>query len=201
MAPATRCGDHRPMSEPRAIGPCPICDGCPTVLVAISHPLMRMLTLQVLGQEHGCWSALPCEADLSDTLERLAPDLAVVDAAAFPRCCEGRDRCYPRRRVIVVGPEPDPAYRAAALRRGAGGWVARDHIAEDLSSTMRATLGCHHGPCPDRSSGRVGGAPQSGSVGGPDDRGAAQADHRAIERGPSWQTSCSPTGRRSSPSS
>jgi DNA-binding NarL/FixJ family response regulator len=136
------------MNESRATGSCRICDGCPSVLVAISHPDMRRLTLDVLTREHGCWSAAPLQGELRDALERLAPDLAVVDAAAFPACCNESSRSYPSCRVIVVGPEPDPAYREAALRLGAGGWVARDHIADDLTSTMRVALGCPHGPCP-----------------------------------------------------
>ena len=35
-----------------------------------------------------------------------------------------------------------------ALSDGAGGWVARDDVAERLSAEMRTALGCIHEPCP-----------------------------------------------------
>ena len=53
-------------------------------------------------------------------------------------------RTLPPERVIVVGPEPDRAYRARALALGAGGWVCRDHVGEELIAAMRAALGCRH---------------------------------------------------------
>ena len=40
------------------------------------------------------------------------------------------------------------AYMAAAMRHGAGGWVARDDVADRLSFEMRRALGCIHEPCP-----------------------------------------------------
>ncbi|HVT75879.1 MAG TPA: hypothetical protein VHD87_02530 [Acidimicrobiales bacterium] len=127
---------------------CPVCATCPCVLIAVVHPVMRRLILDLLDREHGCWRASLLEGDLSAVLRETKPDLVVVDGADFPRCCRDQLADYPCNRVVVIGPEPDRAYKAAALRHGAGAWVARDDVGERLSAEMRHALGCHHGPCP-----------------------------------------------------
>lgn len=66
---------------------------------------------------------------------------------------------FPHQRIVVAGREPDSAYMQAATGDGAGGWVARDDVAERLSAEMRTALGCTHGPCPP--SQRVGGGIES----------------------------------------
>lgn len=131
---------------------CPVCAGTPTVLVAVAHPAVRQLTVELLEREHGCWhvQALAVRSDLARALTIAPPDLVVVDAADFPRCCRDALDSFPPDRVIVVGPEPDPAYERAARRAGAGAWLARDRVAEDLSAGMRAALGCAHVRCPDQ---------------------------------------------------
>ena len=126
-----------------------MCDGSPTVVVAIRHPVMRRWSGELLASEHGCWTvAQPAAGEmLADAIERTRPALVVVDAVDFPACCQAALRALPPERVIVVGPEPDRAYRARALALGAGGWVCRDHVGEELSGAMRAALGCRHHPC------------------------------------------------------
>lgn len=127
---------------------CPVCDATPRVLVAIIHPAMRRLILELLEREHGCWEARAVDTDLAAAIRDQAPDLVIIDSSAFPECCCQNVDGFPRDRVVVVGPEPDAAYMAAALRDGAGGWLARDDVAERLSTEMRGALGCVHGPCP-----------------------------------------------------
>lgn len=127
---------------------CPVCDGTPLVLVAIEHPAMQRMILELLQREHGCWNVRLPDQSLAAAMLCLAPDLVIVDSAAFPRCCRDRGGDYPCDRVVVVGPEPDAAYMAAAFRNGAGGWVARDDVADRLSFEMRRALGCIHEPCP-----------------------------------------------------
>jgi DNA-binding NarL/FixJ family response regulator len=127
---------------------CPVCDNSPRVLIAITHPAMRRLILELLDREHGCWQACLLDRELDAAMHGLKPDLVIIDGAAFPHCCYGQPDGYPRDRIVVVGPEPDTAYMTAALRNGAGGWVARDDIADRLSAEMRRALGCIHGPCP-----------------------------------------------------
>lgn len=139
---------------------CPVCDGSPTVLVGIRHPVMRRWTIELLGTEHGCWSvAQPRPGELLvDAIERSRPELVVVDSADFPACCRAALDALAPERVIVIGPEPDPAFRHHALSNGAGGWVPRDHIGEELSAAMRAALGCCHQPCPPSTAGQPAGS-------------------------------------------
>ena len=111
---------------------------------------MRRWTIDLLDAEHGCWTAeqpRPGEF-LADAIQRTRPALIVVDSADFPACCQAALAAVPLGRVIVIGPEPDAAYRRLALSHGAGGWVCRDHVGEELSTVMRAALGCRHRPCP-----------------------------------------------------
>ena len=126
-----------------------MCDGVPTVLVAIRHPVMRRWTGELLAHEHGCWAVVQPRAGemVVDAIDRARPDLVIVDSVDFPACCQAALRALPSGRVIVIGPEPDRAYRSRALALGAGGWVCRDHVGEELSGAMRAALGCRHGPC------------------------------------------------------
>lgn len=153
-------GDHRHNGEHSAavalppaaasIEACPVCDGNPRVLVAIRHPAMRRFTRELLERDHGCWvaTAAGLEEPLELALARSHPDLLVVDAADFPNCCRAALERFPSDRVIVVGPEPDQSYRHAALAAGAGGWLPRERVDQDLGRAMRAALGCHHDPCP-----------------------------------------------------
>lgn len=146
---------------------CPVCDRQPLVLVGIRHRVMRAWTVELLDREHGCWRAAeprPGEP-LAAAIERLGPDLVVVDDADFPGCCRAALEALPADRVMVVGPEPEATYREHALARGAGGWVCRDDVGERLSAVMRTRLGCRHEPCPPAGGARPM-ATTAGSTGG-----------------------------------
>lgn len=147
---------------------CQVCAGTPTVLVAIAHRTLRELTVELLERDHGCWQvrALAQAAALGRVLAEAPPDLVVIDAADFPRCCRDVLDGFPPERVVVVGPEPDAAYERAARRAGAGAWLARDCVAEDLSAGMRAALGCTHGRCPTQDPHEVAG-PRQDAVSAP----------------------------------
>jgi DNA-binding NarL/FixJ family response regulator len=75
--------------------------------------------------------------------------VVVVDTVDFPACCHAALNSLPPERVIVVGPEPDAAYRTAAVSLGAGGWVSRDRIGDELASAVRTALGCPRDRCPE----------------------------------------------------
>lgn len=132
------------------VAPCPVCDGEPRVLVVMAHPAMLRFTRQLLERERGCWVATEVRSgpSLARALDELTPDLLVIDAADFPSCCLAALDHIPRERVIVIGPELDEAYRAVALANGAGGWLAREEVADKLGSEMRRLLRCRHDPCP-----------------------------------------------------
>lgn len=131
-------------------GPCPVCDGEPRVLLVMRHPTMLRLTRDLLDREFGCWLRTEMQAGemLAEILDRETPDLMIIDERDFPACCRDTLERYPRDRVIVIGPEPDPGYRAAAIANGAGAWLPRERVGDDLAGEMRRLLGCVHDPCP-----------------------------------------------------
>ena len=109
---------------------------------------MRRLILDLVDREQGCWHATPlAEDDIAGALSAQPQDLVIVDGADFPGCCREALAQSPGCRAVVIGPEPDAAYRAAAIRHGAAGWVARDEVAEQLTAQMRRALGCPHDCC------------------------------------------------------
>lgn len=114
-----------------------------TVLIAIRHTSMRRLTCRVVERDCPGWTveALREGELLVDAVARVQPDVLVVDTGDFPACCHATLSAFPPDRVIVVGPEPEAAYRMAALSDGAGGWVARDGIAQDVAPALRTLLG------------------------------------------------------------
>ena len=128
---------------------CPVCAARPRVVVAVNHPAMRGSIVDLLARDHACWAVssvqgfIGLEEALSADL-----DLAVIDAADFAACSSGILGSFPLSRIVVIGPEPDPAYQKAVLDRGAGAWVSRDGVAEELSAALCSILGCVHRPCP-----------------------------------------------------
>lgn len=126
-------------------------DQRPVVLNAIRHPYMRRWSEELLGTEDGCWTLARTDGTemVADTIGRCTPAVVVVDAVDFPACCHTALNSLPPERVIVVGPEPDPAYRSAAVSLGAGGWVSRDHLGEELAAAVRTALGCPRDRCPE----------------------------------------------------
>lgn len=128
-------------------GICAVCDRAPWVLVAVRHPVMRRYIAELLACEARQWRASelgPGEM-LPAAIERFRPDLLVVDSSDFPACCLAAIEAFPSDRVVVVGPEPDPAYRDAAVAHGAAACITRDDVGDQLVSTMRSLLGCTHG--------------------------------------------------------
>lgn len=124
----------------------------PIVLVALTHPLMCRWTRDLLATQKGCWTTVAREPGemVVTAMERTYPDVVVVDSLDFPACCRAALDALPPERVIVIGPEPDGAYRKAALAQGAGGWVSRDHLGGDLSTALWELVGCGHQACPHR---------------------------------------------------
>ena len=113
------------------------------VVLVVSHGAMRALIVDLLDLDGGHWvvSALDGVAELGDVVSS-HPDLVVIDTADFAGCCRRLPASFPLGRVIVIGPEPDPAYRQAALHRGAGAWLSRECVAEELCDALCSAYAC-----------------------------------------------------------
>lgn len=145
---------HRRGSSDRAATPgvgCPLQLTLPVVLDAIRHPVMRRWSDELLAAEPGCWTvAQPDPGEmLVDAIARTEPDVVLVDTVDFPACCLAALDAFPPGHVVVIGPEPDPAYRRAALAQGAAAWVSRDHVGDELAESVRTALGCPYEVCPE----------------------------------------------------
>ena len=112
-------------------------------MLVVAHNAMRALIIDLLDRDGDRWTVTTVDsvAELADN----APthqDLIVVDTADFAAVRRHLPSGFATAQVIVIGPEPDPAYRHAALCAGAGGWLSREHVAEQLCVALRSTLAC-----------------------------------------------------------
>src|SRR3546814_16116953 len=104
---------------------------------------MRRFAAELLARECGCWASDDVAAGemLASAIDRFRPDLLVVDAGDFPACCQAAMDAFPRDRVVVIRPEPDPSYGAAALPQGPAACVPPDTLgAESVHATRGAPL-------------------------------------------------------------
>lgn len=139
--------DHEAM--PSSPKDCPVCKGTPSVIVAIAHPALRRLILDLLDRDRTRWNlhTVTVRRDLPAAVATANPDLVVLDDGDIGWCLALGPVLAPQY-VIVIGPEPDPAYERAARRAGAGAWVSRDRVGEDLIPCMRSVLGCNQSQRP-----------------------------------------------------
>ncbi len=156
----------------RSTGPgrhCPARHRAPVVLVAMRHPVLRRWTTELLDTACGCWATVvSLDGELlADAIARVSPDVVALDSLDFPACCHAALTDLGREHVVVIGPEPDPAYRQSALDQGAGGWVSQDRIGDDLPRAVWTALGCDRHDCPLRPLMTNGAAPSSRPTGEP----------------------------------
>ena len=123
------------------IGVCRYGAGRPRVVVAITHRVMRELIVELLRRDQDCWnvSAVARVSEIGHD-GGSPPDLVIVDTADFGACCCELPPSVALAQVVVIGPEPDPAYRHAALHRGAAAWLSRECAAEELCDALRSAL-------------------------------------------------------------
>ena len=117
--------------------------GRPRVVVAVSHRAMRELIVELLNRDRDHWavSAVDSVSELDDNSSSF-PDLVIVDTAHFAGCCRQLPPTLALARIVVIGPEPDRAYRDAALHYGAGAWLSRECVAEELCDALRSAHAC-----------------------------------------------------------
>lgn len=131
---------------------CLVCTGTPSVVVAVANHTLRRLIVDLLGRDGPCWQVrdIAGQAELAAAVAVAEPDLVILDTGDFARFCRDSAGSVAPQRVVVIGPEPDAAYEHAARRAGAGAWLTRDRVGEDLSVCMCRVLGCTHGAAPRR---------------------------------------------------
>ena len=112
------------------------------VALVVAHRTMRALIVELLELDLGCWTVSAIR-DVSE-IDHVStpPDLVIVDTADFATVRRQLPPTFALARVVVIGPEPDPAYRQAAVQFGAGAWLSRDRIADELCSALRSALAC-----------------------------------------------------------
>ena len=100
----------------------------------MAHPTMRRYVCDLIEQGCRCWLATssPEPVQLGHIVATLHPDVVVLESSTFPACCSGTSDVFPVEHVVVVGPYPDDAYRDAALAAGAGAWIPRDGLSNQL---------------------------------------------------------------------
>ena len=113
------------------------------VVLVVAHSAMRALIIDLLDRDGGRWTvtAVDSVAELADNTT-VGPVLVVVDTADFAAVRRHLPSRLATTQVVVIGPEPDPAYRQAALSAGAAGWLSREHVAEELCDALRAAPAC-----------------------------------------------------------
>jgi hypothetical protein len=125
---------------------CLACTGAPTIAVAVEHDALRQLIVVLLSRDDVTWGVCPCVVtDVAETAAAHSADVAVVATSDFPASCVDLLDVLPRSKVIVIGPEPEVAYERAARDAGAGAWISRDRIGEDLLDALHTVLGCRRG--------------------------------------------------------
>lgn len=113
----------------------------------MTHRTLRHLIVELLARDHADWqvSTVADQSDLAEAITADSTDLVILDVGDFVRSCRESLQSFPRERVIVIGPEPDAEYERAAREEGAGAWLSRDRVGEDLVTAMRQALGCQTG--------------------------------------------------------
>ena len=124
-----------------------MCTGAHGVVVAVAHPALRGLIVDLLERDADCWRVRPVgnAHELADALAADEPALLILDDADFADFGVANHR-FPHEQIIVVGSEPDAAYERAARQGGAGAWLFGDRVGEELVPSMRSVLGCAHHP-------------------------------------------------------
>ena len=119
------------------------------VVVAVPHRAMREFIVELLNRDRDHWavSAVDSVSELDDN-PSAHPDLVIVDTADFAGCCRRLPATLALARIVVIGPGPDRAYRDAALHCGAGAWLSRERVAEELCDALRSAHACACQPHP-----------------------------------------------------
>lgn len=81
----------------------------------MAHVAMQTLIVELLGIDGGRWRVTAFKAIAELGVNAVWPDLMVIDTADFAAVLRQIPASFVPAGVVVIGPEPEPAYRRAAL--------------------------------------------------------------------------------------
>jgi DNA-binding NarL/FixJ family response regulator len=125
----------------------------PRFLIAMRHPTSRRYVSDLIEQHCRCWIATtsPDGDEVIAALDELRPDALLIEASLLNETAT--DLGKRTTHLVVIGPQPDDAYRDIALRAGADAWISRDQLAtqlvpaiEHLQCDPDCQCGCHRHP-------------------------------------------------------
>jgi DNA-binding NarL/FixJ family response regulator len=117
-----------------------------TIVLADDHTVVRQGLRAVLEAEPGfsVIGEVDNGLDVAKTMERLKPDVLIVDlmmpGLGGLEVTRQIPQCSPQTRVIVLSMYANEAYVLEALRNGASGYVVKDASAEDLRHAIREVV-------------------------------------------------------------
>jgi DNA-binding NarL/FixJ family response regulator len=116
----------------------------PTILLADDNPSMLETIVDILGKKYTVVAALPNGACVLDQIDRLRPDLAILDVFlgdmnGFEVARRLRDRGCPAKIIFLTVHEAID-FVSEAFNVGASGYVFKSRVAEDLSKAINVVI-------------------------------------------------------------
>ena len=116
----------------------------PTILLADDNPSMLETIVDILGKKYTVVAALPNGACVLDQIDRLRPDLVILDVAlgdmnGFEVARRLRDRGCPAKIIFLTVHEAID-FVSEAFNVGASGYVFKSRVAEDLTKAIDVVI-------------------------------------------------------------
>jgi DNA-binding NarL/FixJ family response regulator len=116
----------------------------PTILLADDNPSMLETIVDILGKKYTVVAALPNGACVLDQIDRLRPDLAILDVSlgdmnGFEVARRIRDRGCPAKIIFLTVHEAID-FVSEAFNVGASGYVFKSRVAADLTKAIDVVI-------------------------------------------------------------
>jgi DNA-binding NarL/FixJ family response regulator len=116
----------------------------PTILLADDNPSMLETIVDILGKKYTVVAALSNGACVLDQIDRLRPDLAILDVSlgdmnGFEVARRLRDRGCPAKIIFLTVHEAID-FMSEAFNVGASGYVFKSRVAEDLTKAIDVVI-------------------------------------------------------------
>ena len=116
----------------------------PTILLADDNPSMLETIVDILGKKYTVVAVLPNGACVLDQIDRLRPDLAILDVSlgdmnGFEVARRLRDRGCPAKIIFLTVHEAID-FVSEAFNIGASGYVFKSRAAEDLTKAIDVVI-------------------------------------------------------------